>query len=122
MYKNDYASTSMPNIDANFGQSLAHSNAALLKPSTSAANLVSSHEEPCSSQSKPQESQQENANTDKTEGAGGNVGLYEELLASSASYGDWNSPVLDETALLAQALALSQQEFLDSLEKKKPNQ
>ncbi|KHN78329.1 OTU domain-containing protein 5, partial [Toxocara canis] len=54
-------------------------------------------------------------------GAPRNMSFYEELIASSASgMSEWATAAetdADEKALLAQVMALSQQEFLDSLKR-----
>lgn len=112
----------MPNISDSFGSSLNGGSTSLLKPVPSFKNTEPSKDEVVD-ESKAGTSKQTEEETNLS-----SIGLYEELLASSTgmklslsyllllAYGlDWNEQ--DDASMLAQVIALSQQEFLDNLKK-----
>jgi hypothetical protein len=110
IYRDDAPSScSQPNIGPNFGRSFLRNSPELMKPCTSSK-----------SRSPPPSTSAKSANQAGSGAA--TSGLYEELLASaSLAFDDWGNPV-DEAQMLAKAMALSQQEFLDSFKKSPRNQ
>ncbi|KAI6176182.1 Deubiquitinating enzyme A [Aphelenchoides bicaudatus] len=113
IHRNEHASSSMPNISGSFGVSLNGSSSSLLKPAVSPKSTSKAGASGRIPDELPDESQ---AGTSRQQDeAQPSIGLYEELLASSTGYNDWNEQY--DANILAQVLALSQQEFLDNLKK-----
>lgn len=103
-------SASMPNIGESFGNSLNGASTSLLIVPKSPENSKLEVNKP--------EDDESQAGTSKQDEPKPSMSLYEELLASSATYGDvWE----EDAPMLAEIIALSQQEFLDNL-KKSPRQ
>lgn len=107
----------MPNIGESFGSSFTGASSSLLKPT---ANVLQKSPELVAnikSIETVNDNEEVKAGTSKqAEESKAPIGLYEELLASSTAYGDsWDEQ--DDASMLAQVIALSQQEFLDNLKK-----
>ncbi|KAI1727183.1 OTU-like cysteine protease domain-containing protein [Ditylenchus destructor] len=116
VHKNE--TSSMPNISPTFGDSLnsRNFNADSMRPSTSASSFSRSlGGAEFYSQTGNNRSDMLLENVAST-----SAGLYEELLASSAlAFDDWagSTAALDDAAILARAMAVSQAEFYENLRK-----